>query len=154
MTRDLQRAGLEPGQQSEPTTPPPERRDNPFGLGRTSRYSTSSFASPSSTHNRASRSGSLLTSPPRDPANGSDLPSKSVPASRRASTDRYSSSYMSDLTTSGRRLTGYVGLRATSSDFQAESLFHAGRTQPSTQCRAGERCDPCARVAQHDVLFV
>ncbi|KAL9131734.1 MAG: hypothetical protein Q9217_000409 [Psora testacea] len=95
MTRDLQRAGINPGYQSEPTTPP-ERRELSFTstFSRSNRYSTSSFASPPG-NTRSSRSGSQLTSPPSELAqplhkqiNSDTLPSKSVPNSRRGSNDR------------------------------------------------------------------
>lgn len=96
MEKELARSGINPGYQSEPTTPP-ERRDQSFSssvLSRSNRYSTSSFTSPPG-NTRSSRSGSQLTSPPSELANipqnhiGSDfLPSKSVPSSRRGSNDR------------------------------------------------------------------
>ena len=101
---------LSPGHQSEPTTPP-EYRDQVFAnmYSRRNRYSSLSLMSPppaganasngaSGGGSRLSRSGSQLTSPPSEAAqgyqNGSDedkLPSKSVPGSRRGSTDRFSS---------------------------------------------------------------
>ena len=95
ITRDLQRAGINPGYQSEPTTPP-ERREQAFSsvFSRSNRYSTSSFTSPPG-NTRSSRSGSQLTSPPSELAQVSQssvnldlLPSKSVPSSRRGSNDR------------------------------------------------------------------
>ncbi|KAL2130756.1 hypothetical protein VTI74DRAFT_5974 [Chaetomium olivicolor] len=79
------------GHQSEPTTPP-EYRDSsgfPSIFSRPNRYSTSSLASPPGFFNRPARSGSLLTSPlsgtlpSRFPFD--DLPSHSVPGSRRNS---------------------------------------------------------------------
>ena len=97
MTRDLQRAGINPGYQSEPTTPP-ERRELSFSstFSRSNRYSMSSFASPPG-NTRSSRSGSQLTSPPSELAqtmhnqvNCEIMPSKSVPSSRRGSNDRVS----------------------------------------------------------------
>ncbi|KAL9104443.1 MAG: hypothetical protein Q9163_000595 [Psora crenata] len=95
MTRDLQRAGINPGYQSEPSTPP-ERLELSYSstFSRSNRYSTSSFTSPPG-NTRSSRSGSLLTSPPSEMAqplqsqvNSESLPSKSVPSSRRGSNDR------------------------------------------------------------------
>ncbi|KAG7285186.1 hypothetical protein NEMBOFW57_009807 [Staphylotrichum longicolle] len=79
------------GHQSEPTTPP-EYRDTsgfPSIFSRPNRYSTSSLTSPPGLFNRPGRSGSLLTSPlsgtlpSRFPFD--DLPSRSVPGSRRNS---------------------------------------------------------------------
>ncbi|KAK4247099.1 armadillo-type protein [Corynascus novoguineensis] len=79
------------GHQSEPTTPP-EYRDTsgfPSIFSRPNRYSTSSLASPPGLFNRPGRSGSLLTSPlsgtlpSRFPFD--DIPSRSVPGSRRNS---------------------------------------------------------------------
>lgn len=96
MTRELHRAGLDPGHQSEPTTPP-ERYDQNLSsvFSRSNRYSSSSLTSPPGINTRSSRSGSQLTSPPSEPAQifhnniGLDaLPSKSVPSSRRGSNDR------------------------------------------------------------------
>ncbi|KAL2149393.1 hypothetical protein VTH82DRAFT_8044 [Thermothelomyces myriococcoides] len=80
------------GHQSEPTTPP-EYRDSsgfPSIFSRPNRYSTSSLASPPGLFNRTSRSGSLLTSPlsgtlPSSRFPFDDLPSRSVPGSRRNS---------------------------------------------------------------------
>ena len=82
------------GRQSEPTTPP-EYRESGFtpAYPRANRYSTSSINSINSPPglNRPSRPGSQLTSPPPDhprplnPHTSSNLPSKSVPSSRRHS---------------------------------------------------------------------
>ena len=99
MARELHRASIDHGYASEPTTPP-EMREQSYGSsvlsGRTNRYSTSSFTSPPP-NARSSRSGSQLTSPPADLlmfASHQDgresLPSRSVPNSRRGSTDRVS----------------------------------------------------------------
>ncbi|MCJ1433835.1 hypothetical protein MMC27_003200 [Xylographa pallens] len=95
---DLQGLNLSTGHQSEPTTPP-EYRDHVFPsiYSRRNRYSSSSLVSPPGINNRLSRSGSQLTSPPTEPAQTQPseeldkLPSKSVPGSRRGSTDRISS---------------------------------------------------------------
>ncbi len=95
MAQELHRVNLSTGHQSEPTTPP-EYRDHgyPSVFSRTNRYSSSSMTSPPGL-NRTSRSGSQLTSPPSELAqtlhnhiNSDTLPSKSVPGSRRGSSDR------------------------------------------------------------------
>jgi len=95
LTQDFQQAGLGPGHQSEPTTPP-EYRDHVYPssvFARSNRYSSSSITSPPGL-NRSSRSGSQLTSPPSELAqtlhnhiNSDTLPSKSVPGSRRGSNE-------------------------------------------------------------------
>ena len=94
LTQDFQQSSLNAGHQSEPTTPP-EYREAPFGtgFGRNNRYSTSSITSPPGL-NRSSRSGSTITSPPSELAqtlhnhiNNDTLPSKSVPGSRRGSSE-------------------------------------------------------------------
>ncbi|KAK3304344.1 armadillo-type protein [Chaetomium strumarium] len=80
------------GHQSEPTTPP-EYRDTagfPSIFSRPNRYSTSSLTSPPGLFNRPGRSGSLLTSPlsgtlPSSRFPFDDIPSHSVPGSRRNS---------------------------------------------------------------------
>ncbi|KAK4986171.1 hypothetical protein LTR66_007948 [Elasticomyces elasticus] len=80
------------GHQSEPTTPP-EYHDTAFSsvFTRSNRFSSASMTSPPGLSNRPSRSGSQLTSPPSNfsrPSNsstGSQLPSKSMPGSRRGS---------------------------------------------------------------------
>ena len=112
---DAQGLNFSPGHQSEPTTPPEYRdqyRDQVYASmrsGRRNRYSYNSLVSPPTANNRLSRSGSQLTSPPSEPAhmlqNGSDedkLPSKSVPGSRRGSTDKFAS-YMPETSAIGRR---------------------------------------------------
>jgi len=95
MAQELHRVNLSTGHQSEPTTPP-EYRDHgyPSVFSRTNRYSSSSLTSPPGL-NRTSRSGSQLTSPPSELAqtlhnhiNSDTLPSKTVPGSRRGSSDR------------------------------------------------------------------
>ena len=100
ITRELQRAGLVPSNYernfaSEPSTPP--ERDTSFSsvFSRNSnRYSMSSFTSPLA-NTRSSRSNSQIASPPsglvsapQAPGNNDALPSRSVPSSRRGSTDR------------------------------------------------------------------
>lgn len=96
MVQELHRVNLSAGHQSEPTTPP-EYRDHvyPSVFSRTNRYSASSLTSPPGLNNRTSRSGSQLTSPPSELAqtlhnhiNSDTLPSKSVPSSRRGSSDK------------------------------------------------------------------
>lgn len=109
MTQDLQRANLGPGHQSEPTTPPEYRDQFTSALPRNNRYSTSSLVSPPGLNTRSSRSGSQLTSPPSEfgqnlqsGTNSSMIPSKSVPGSRRGSTDRVSA-YLPESNTAGQR---------------------------------------------------
>lgn len=112
MASDLQAANLSSGHQSEPTTPP-EYRDHVFPsiYSRRNRYSSSSIISPPSLNNRPSRSGSQLTSPPAETVqnaqsqmNADKLPSKSVPGSRRGSSDRVSA-YMQETAPIGQRST-------------------------------------------------
>ena len=109
---DMQTLKLSPGHQSEPTTPPEYRDQILNGMySRRNRYSSMSLVSPlgGTTNNRLSRSGSQLTSPPSETVhmyqNGSDedkLPSKSVPGSRRGSTDKFAS-YIPETSAIGRR---------------------------------------------------
>ncbi len=90
MQEDLGRYG---GHQSEPTTPPEYRETSsgfPTLFSRPNRYSTSSLTSPPGLFNRPGRSGSQLTSPQSGMmfsryAFDDQLPSRSVPASRRNS---------------------------------------------------------------------
>lgn len=96
MEEEIGRIG---GHQSEPTTPP-EYRDNPSGFpsifSRPNRYSASNLTSPPGLFNRPSRSGSQLASPPanmmqaryafEDQSPG-QMPSRSVPGTRRNSDD-------------------------------------------------------------------
>ena len=122
---DMQSMQLQsPGHQSEPTTPP-EYRDSIYAnmYSRRNRYSSMSLVSPpngaagvnGSNSNRISRSGSQITSPPPESLhgyqNGSDedkLPSKSVPASRRGSTDKFSSYLPEGNVTARRSFVRYV----------------------------------------------
>ena len=100
MAQDLQTLSFSAGHQSEPTTPP-EYRDPVMAsmYGRRNRYSSASLVSPPGLNgNRLSRSGSQLTSPPAEPAqtpqtesDSDKLPSKSVPGSRRGSSDKFAS---------------------------------------------------------------
>jgi len=110
LTQDLHQMGMNPGYQSEPTTPP-ERRDQPFSsvFSRSNRYSSSSLTSPLGANTRSSRSGSQLTSPPTELAqtphnhvNPETVPSKSVPGSRRGSNDRVTA-YVPETSGSARR---------------------------------------------------
>ncbi|KAK3985558.1 armadillo-type protein [Cladorrhinum sp. PSN332] len=80
------------GHQSEPTTPPEYREMSsgfPTIFSRPNRYSTSSLTSPQGLFNRSGRSGSLLASPQSGTLPSrfafDDLPSRSVPGSRRNS---------------------------------------------------------------------
>ncbi len=109
MAQELHRVNLSAGHQSEPTTPP-EYRDHvyPSVFSRTNRYSSSSLTSPPGL-NRTSRSGSQLTSPPSELAqtlhnhiSSDTLPSKSVPGSRRGSSDKIAG-YVPDFSTTAQR---------------------------------------------------
>ena len=116
MAQDLHSLEISRGHQSEPTTPP-EYRDHVFPsvYSRQNRYSSSSLVSPPGFNNRSSRSGSQLTSPPIELiqsqhaaiANSDKLPSKSVPGSRRGSTDRISA-YMPESNITSQRSAAYV----------------------------------------------
>jgi len=125
MASDLQGVNISSGHQSEPTTPP-EYRDHVFPsvYSRRNRYSSSSLVSPpgiNSISNRLSRSGSQLVSPLPEPQqaqsteNTDKLPSKSVPGSRRGSTDRVSSYLPENGISSQRSAAKYV---------QASHLFY------------------------------
>ena len=100
MAQELSRVNLSAG-----------HRDHvfPSAYSRTNRYSTSSLTSPPGLNNRASRSGSQLTSPPTELAqtlhnhiNSDTLPSKSVPGSRRGSNDRVTA-YIPDVNGTSQR---------------------------------------------------
>ena len=106
-----------PGHQSEPTTPPEYREPQGFPsiYSRRNRYSSSSLVSPPGLNTRLNRSGSQLTSPPPEQAqsqhNGSEsdkLPSKSVPGSRRGSSDKFSSFLPENNAIGQRPVTKYV----------------------------------------------
>ena len=110
MAQELHRVNQSAGHQSEPTTPP-EYRDQvyPSVFARTNRYSSSSLTSPPGLNNRTSRSGSQLTSPPVELAqtlhnhiNSDTLPSKSVPGSRRGSSDKIAG-YIPEISTTTQR---------------------------------------------------
>jgi hypothetical protein len=95
MEEEIGRIG---GHQSEPTTPP-EYRDSsgfPSMFSRPNRYSMSSLASPPGIITRPGRSGSQLASPPSgmmqtryafEDQIPADVPSRSVPTTRRNSDD-------------------------------------------------------------------
>lgn len=91
MEEEMGRIG---GHQSEPTTPP-EYRDNsgfPSMFSRPNRYSMSSLTSPPGLFNRPTRSGSQIASPQSglmQPRYGYEdqMPSRSVPITRRNSDD-------------------------------------------------------------------
>ena len=111
MTTDMQGMSFSPGHQSEPATPPEYNRDSTNTSVYTSRhrYSSASLASPPGLQQRLSRSGSQATSTPSESANSREydneadkLPSKSVPASRRGSSDRFSQ-YLQDSGAFGSR---------------------------------------------------
>ena len=116
MTQDLQRAGLvnpsyERNFVSEPSTPPERESSFSSVFSRSNRYSTSSFTSPLA-NTRSSRSNSQLASPPTGLANTSHqtmdgLPSKSVPSSRRGSTDR-ATAFVPETNGSARRNDGSI----------------------------------------------
>ncbi|KAK8093837.1 ARM repeat-containing protein [Apiospora hydei] len=95
MQEDLGRGGALTGHLSEPTTPPEYRETSsgfPTMFSRPNRYSTSSLVSPQTMFNQRGRSGSQLTSPqssvmPSRFGFDDQIPSRSVPGSRRNSDD-------------------------------------------------------------------
>ncbi|TKA69765.1 hypothetical protein B0A49_05219 [Cryomyces minteri] len=98
------------GHQSEPTTPP-EYRDHgfPSAFSRPNRFSSASMTSPPGLSNRPGRSGSQLTSSPSGFTRpftsrgvASNLPSKSVPGSRRNS-DEDEDDYLQEVTSYNHR---------------------------------------------------
>jgi hypothetical protein len=105
------------GHQSEPTTPPEYRDTNsgfPSVFSRPNRYSTSSLTSPPGLYNRPGRSGSQLTSPQSGIMSQSrlimddQLPSKSVPGSRRNSDEDEKEEAVRQDPTSHRSTNAYV----------------------------------------------
>ena len=113
MQEDLGRFG---GHQSEPTTPP-EYRDTSSGFptmfSKPNRYSTSSLTSPPGLFNRPGRSGSQLTSPQSAflmsrYAFDDQLPSRSVPGSRRNSDEDEKEEAVRQDPTSHRSTNAYV----------------------------------------------
>lgn len=116
----LEEHGRLSGHQSEPTTPPeyrPEYRENPSGfpnsLSRPNRYSLSSLQSPPGLANRSARSGSVLASPQSGVplsrfAFDDQLPSWSVPGSRRNSDEDEKEEAVRQDPTSHRSTNAYV----------------------------------------------
>ena len=99
ISNEIRRLSLSAGHQSEPTTPP-EYRDQSLpssAYSRRNRYSSASLISPQGQGNRIGNAGSQLTSPAPESVQNQNmrdsdkLPSKSVPGSRRGSSDRFAS---------------------------------------------------------------
>lgn len=114
----LEEHGRLSGHQSEPTTPP-EYRENPTGFpsvfSRPNRYSLSSLTSPPGLANRSARSGSVLASPQSGVplsrfAFDDQLPSWSVPGSRRNSDEDEKEEAVRQDPTSHRSTNAYVEL--------------------------------------------
>lgn len=112
----LEEHGRLSGHQSEPTTPP-EYRENPTGFpsvfSRPNRYSLSSLQSPPGLANRSARSGSVLASPQSGVplsrfAFDDQLPSWSVPGSRRNSDEDEKEEAVRQDPTSHRSTNAYV----------------------------------------------
>lgn len=112
----LEEHGRLSGHQSEPTTPP-EYRENPSGFpsvfSRPNRYSLSSLTSPPGLANRSARSGSVLASPQSGIplsrfAFDDQLPSWSVPGSRRNSDEDEKEEAVRQDPTSHRSTNAYV----------------------------------------------
>lgn len=112
----LEEHGRLSGHQSEPTTPP-EYRENPSGFpsvfSRPNRYSLSSLTSPPGLANRSARSGSVLASPQSGVplsrfAFDDQLPSWSVPGSRRNSDEDEKEEAVRQDPTSHRSTNAYV----------------------------------------------
>lgn len=106
LASDLNRYNLS-GRQSEPTTPP-EYGENGFTsiFPRQNRFSSASLTSPPGLNaNRASRSGSQITSPPHHMTSQSisHIPSKSMPGSRRNSDEEEDTYDFDDLKTTDHR---------------------------------------------------
>jgi len=104
------------GHQSEPTTPPEYRESNsgfPSVFSRPNRYSTSSLTSPPGLYNRPGRSGSQLTSPQSGIMQSrlvmdDNIPSRSVPGSRRNSDEDEKAEAVRQDPTSHRSTNAYV----------------------------------------------
>ncbi len=115
MAEDLQ-GGRFAGHQSEPTTPPEYRETSsgfPTMFSRPNRYSTSSLTSPPGLFNRPGRSGSQLASPQSGIlqsrfAFDDQLPSRSVPGSRRNSDEDEKEEAVRQDPTSHRSTNAYV----------------------------------------------
>lgn len=112
----LEEHGRLSGHQSEPTTPP-EYRENPTGFpsvfSRPNRYSLSSLTSPPGLANRSAQSGSVLASPQSGVplsrfAFDDQLPSWSVPGSRRNSDEDEKEEAVRQDPTSHRSTNAYV----------------------------------------------
>ncbi|KAK3315010.1 hypothetical protein B0H66DRAFT_535903 [Apodospora peruviana] len=120
------------GHQSEPTTPPEYRETSsgfPTLFSRPNRYSTSSLTSPPGLYNRPGRSGSQLASPqsgiiqqPRF-AFDDQLPSRSVPGSRRNSDEDEKEEAVRQDPTSHRSTNAYCG-RSSELRLVTSVLFH------------------------------
>ena len=113
MANDMQNLNFSPGHQSEPATPP-EYKDARYSSGypNRNRFSSSSLTSPPGLNKRLSRSGSQVTSPPSESnqpqeyeTEADKLPSKSVPSSRRGSSDKFSQ-LLAESSVYGPRITG------------------------------------------------
>ncbi len=110
------------GHQSEPTTPPEYRETSsgfPTMFSRPNRYSASSLTSPPGIFNRPGRSGSQLASPqsgfmPPRYAFDDQLPSKSVPGSRRNSDEDEKEEAVRQDPTSHRSTNAYVSIMISS----------------------------------------
>lgn len=149
MTTDFQGMNFSPGYQSEPATPPEYRDPGSSSIyANRNRFSSASLTSPPGLSQHLSRSGSQVTSPPtesshsREYVNGADkLPSKSVPASRRGSSDRYSQ-YLPDSGNLGQRaVTKYVCyfiLMLCSSAWFGPSCFSHSYSSPFMRVVLGE----------------
>ena len=115
MQEDLGRGALT-GHLSEPTTPPEYRETSsgfPTMFSRPNRYSTSSLVSPQTMFNQRGRSGSQLTSPqssamPSRFGFDDQIPSRSVPGSRRNSDDDEKEEALRQDPTSHRSTNAYV----------------------------------------------
>ena len=116
MQEDLGRGAALTGHMSEPTTPPEYRETSagfPTMFSRPNRYSTSSLVSPHTFSNRPGRSGSQLTSPQSSmmPSRfnfDDQIPSRSVPGSRRNSDDDEKEEALRQDPTSHRSTNAYV----------------------------------------------
>ncbi len=136
MQEDLGRmsaAAMATGHQSEPTTPPEYRETSsgfPSLFARPNRYSTSSLTSPSTLFNRPGRSGSQIASPQSGIMQSSlssaqrfayddQLPSRSVPNTRRNSDEDEKEEAVRQDPTSHRTTNAYVYSRLSSPGFLA-----------------------------------
>lgn len=129
----LEEHGRLSGHQSEPTTPP-EYRENPSGFpsvfSRPNRYSLSSLTSPPGLANRSARSGSVLASPQSGVplsrfAFDDQLPSWSVPGSRRNSDEDEKEEAVRQDPTSHRSTNAYVEAFPSGPQYLVEVAFCA-----------------------------